>query len=115
VPKWDSVSQKKVRDALLVLNETLPDLRRAGGRRGEVDPVRHLIASASARGLNPDKDAIYLNVTPSRNDGTTVYKLTVNSVPVDGFGRSASITPKVISRRTNTTPIRSTTSQRKKA
>ena len=85
VPKWDSVSQKKVRDALLVLNETLPDLRRAGGRRGEVHPVRHLIASASAWGLNPDKDAIYLNVTPSRNDGTTVYKLTVNSVPVDGF------------------------------
>jgi len=31
VPKWDPVSQKKLRDALLVLNETLPDLRRAGG------------------------------------------------------------------------------------
>ena len=85
VPKWDPVSQKKVRDALLVLNETLPDLRRAGGRRGEVDPVRHLIATASAWGLNPDKDAIYLNVTPSRNDGTQIYKLTVKDVPVDGF------------------------------
>ena len=85
VPKWDPVSQKKLRDALLVLNETLPDLRRAGGRRGEVDPVRHLIATASAWGLNPDKDAIYLNVTPSRNDGMQVYKLTVKDVPVDGF------------------------------
>src|SRR6476660_4691252 len=53
VPSWDPVSQKKVRDALLVLNETLPDLRRAGGRRGEVDPVRHLIATASAWGLIP--------------------------------------------------------------
>jgi len=74
-----------VRDALLVLNETLPDLRRAGGRRGEVDPVRHLIATASAWGLNPDKDAIYLNVTPKQNDGKTVYKLTVKDVPVDGF------------------------------
>jgi hypothetical protein len=62
-PNWDPASQKKVRDALLVLNETLPDLRRAGGRRGEVDPVRHLIATASAWGLNPEKDAIYLNVT----------------------------------------------------
>ena len=85
VPNWDAASQKKVRDALLVLNETLPDLRRAGGRRGEVDPVRHLIATASAWGLNPDKDAIYLNVTPSRNDGATVYRLTVKDVPVDGF------------------------------
>jgi hypothetical protein len=85
VPNWDPVSQKKVRDALLVLNETLPDLRRAGGRRGEVDPVRHLIATASAWGLNPDKDAIYLNVTPEKNDGKTAYELTVKDVPVDGF------------------------------
>ena len=85
VPAWDPVSQKKVRDALLVLNETLPDLRRGGGRRGEVDPVRHLIATASAWGLNPEKDAIYLNVTPPRNDGTTVYWLNVSEVPVDGF------------------------------
>jgi hypothetical protein len=84
-PNWDPASQDKVRDGLFVLNETLPDLRRAGGRRGEVDPVRHLIATASAWGLNPDKDAIYLNVTPARNDGTTVYRLNVKDVPVDGF------------------------------
>ena len=76
-PNWDPVSRKKVRDALLVLNETLPDLSRAGGRRGEVDPVRHLIATATAWGLNPDKDAIYLNVTPADNDGKTVYRLNV--------------------------------------
>jgi len=85
MPNWDPARQKKVRDALFLLNETLPDLRRAGGRRGEVDPVRHLIATASAWGLNPDKDAIYLNVTPTRNDGTTVYRLNVKDVPVDGF------------------------------
>jgi hypothetical protein len=85
IPEWDAVSQKKVRDALLVLNETLPDFRRAAGRRGEVDPVRHLIATASAWGPNPDKDAIYLNVTPKQNDGKTVHKLTVKDVPVDAF------------------------------
>jgi hypothetical protein len=33
VPNWDQASQKKVRDALLVLNETLPDLRRAVAAR----------------------------------------------------------------------------------
>jgi hypothetical protein len=85
VPKWDPASQKKVRDALVMLGETIPDWRRAAGRRDEVDPVRHLIVTATGWGLNPDKDAIYLNVTPSKNDGTTIYKLNVKDVPVDGF------------------------------
>src|SRR5262245_34158846 len=85
LPTWDAASQKKVRNALLVLSETLTDLRRAGGGRGEVDPVRHLIATASGWGLNPDQDAIYLNVTPANNDGSTSYRLTVKNVPVDGF------------------------------
>src|SRR4029077_6544752 len=74
VPNWDPASQKKVRDALLALNSTLPDLRKAFGRRDQVYPVRHLISTASAWGGNPDKDAIYLNVTPSKNDGATIYK-----------------------------------------
>jgi hypothetical protein len=85
VPAWDAASQKKVREALLTLGETLPDLSHAFGKSGEVDPVRHLIASASAWGGNPDKEATYLNFTPSQNDGLTVYRLTVRDVPVDGF------------------------------
>lgn len=86
VPNWDKASQDKVRDALLVLNTTLPDLRNAGGRKDEVDPVRHLIGTASAWELNPDKEAVYLNVTPPRNDGATTYKLDVpRDVPVDAF------------------------------
>jgi hypothetical protein len=85
VPNWDQASQKKVRDALVVLGSTLPDWRRAAGSKNEVDPVRHLIVTATGWGLNPDKDAIYLNVTPSKNDGTTIYKLNVKDVPVDGF------------------------------
>src|SRR6202012_3747514 len=59
--------------------------RRMFGARGEVDPVRHLIGTAMAWGGNPEKDAIYLNVTPSQNDGKTAYRLTVGDVPVDGF------------------------------
>jgi hypothetical protein len=82
---WDEVSEKKVSDALVVLGATLPDWRHAAGHRGEVDPVRHLIVTATGWGLNPDKDAIYLNVTPSKNDGRTIYKLNVKDVPVDGF------------------------------
>ena len=70
VPNWDPVSQNKMRDALLVLGASLPDLRKAFGSRFQVDPVRHLIGTATAWGGNPDKDAIYLNVTPAKNDGT---------------------------------------------
>jgi hypothetical protein len=85
-PNWDPVSQKKVRDSLIALNSTLPDLRRAFGSRVQVDQVRHLIGSAAAWGGNPDKDAIYLNVTPAKNDGSTVYKLDVPAkVPVNAF------------------------------
>jgi hypothetical protein len=85
VPNWDQASQKKVRDALLVLGETLPDSKRMFGGKDEVDPVRHLIGTALAWGGNPEKDAIYLNVTPNKNNGDTVYRLTVMEVPVDAF------------------------------
>lgn len=84
-PQWDHASQKKTRDALLVLAASLPDTKRMFGTKAEVDPVRHLIGSASAWGGNPNKDALYLNVTPARNDGATVYQLKVKDVPVKGF------------------------------
>ena len=49
VPDWDQASQKKVRDALLVLATTMPDFKKAFGTKDEVDPVRHLIGTR--RGL----------------------------------------------------------------
>lgn len=85
IPNWDPVSQKKVRDALLVMASTMSDFRGAFGAKNEVDPVRHLIGAAAGWGGNPDKAAIYLNVTPPNNDGKTIYRLTVKDVPVDGF------------------------------
>lgn len=85
VPKWDPVSQKTVRDALIALSNTLPDTRGTFGTREDTDPVRHLIGAANAWGGNPEKDALYLTVLPPRNDGTTVHRLTVGAVPVDGF------------------------------
>ncbi|MCY1287672.1 hypothetical protein D9M70_366720 [compost metagenome] len=84
-PKWDAASRQKVHDALVTLGTTLPDLRKGFGSREQVDPVHHLIATAAAWGGNPEKDAVYLNVTPARNDGKTRYRLTVKDVPVDGF------------------------------
>jgi len=85
VPNWDPVSQKKVRDALLVLSSTSSGFGGAFGKKGEVDPVARLMGAAAGWGGNPDKDATYLGVTPEKNDGTTVHKVTVKDVPVDAF------------------------------
>jgi len=85
VPNWDPVSQKRVRDALNILADTLPDKNRMFGAKEAVDPVRHLLGAASGWGGNPDRDAVYLNVVPRLNDGETVHQLTVKNVPVDGF------------------------------
>jgi hypothetical protein len=85
VPAWDPASQKKVRDALLVLGSTMPDFKRAFGTQEQVDPIRHLIGTALGWGGNPDKDATYLNITPTQNDGKTLYTLVVKDVPVDAF------------------------------
>ena len=85
VPNWDPVSQKKIREALLVLATTVTDTSKAFGTKDQVDPVQRLIGAASAWGANPPKDATYLNCVPEKNDGKTIYKMTVKDVPVDGF------------------------------
>jgi hypothetical protein len=86
IPNWDQASLKKVRAALSQLGETISDTRRMfGAAEHQVDPVRHLVGTALVWGGLPEKDALYLPVTPARNDGVTIHKLTVKDVPVDGF------------------------------
>ena len=72
IPNWDQSSLGKVRAALLQLGETISDTRRMfGANKDQVDPVRHLVGSALVWGGLPEKDALYLPVTPARNDGAT--------------------------------------------
>ena len=86
IPNWDPASQNKVRDALLVLGARCPISRKAFGSRFQVDPVRHLIGTAAAWGGNPDKDAAYPNVTPSKNDGAADLQAQCpREVPVNAF------------------------------
>lgn len=86
IPNWDEASLKKVQAALLQLGTTVSDTRRMfGANEGEVDPVKHLIGSAMLWGGYPEKNALYLPITPARNDGSTIHKLVVGDVPVDGF------------------------------
>jgi hypothetical protein len=85
IPDWDPASQSKVRDLLRALGATLKNTDRMFGSREEVDPIHHLIGAAVGWGGNPSSVAIYLIGIPKNNDGTTVQKLTVKDVPVDGF------------------------------
>jgi hypothetical protein len=71
VPNWDQPSLKKVQAALLQLGTTVSDTRRMfGASEDQVDPVKHLIGSAMLWGGNPEKDGLYLPITPARNDGS---------------------------------------------
>jgi hypothetical protein len=86
VPHWDQTSLKKVQAALQQLGTTLSDTRHMfGADEKEVDPVKHLIGSAMLWGGTPEKDTLYLPITPARNDGNTIYRLTVRDIPVDAF------------------------------
>jgi hypothetical protein len=86
-PEWDQESLTKVREALLALASANGgiDSARMFGRKGEVDPVQHLIGTAAGWGGNPDKDATYISGVVPKNDGKTVYKLRVKDVPVNAF------------------------------
>jgi hypothetical protein len=87
VPNWDAESLKKVRDAILALNEAsgVFDSSKMFGRRGEVDPVMHLLGTAAGWGGNPRAAALYGGGAPEKNDGRTPYVLNFKDVPVDGF------------------------------
>jgi hypothetical protein len=83
MPDYDTASFDATRDGLLALASGLPDYSRSFGRRDEVDPVEHLIATASAFGGLPATEATYLNVDPGLPVGE--YAITVGDVPVDAF------------------------------
>jgi hypothetical protein len=85
MPNWDQDSQKRMRDAILILASSISDLNKAFGAKDQVDPIQHLAATAINWGGYPNKDAIYRNITPGKNDGTTISKLVVKDVPVDAF------------------------------
>jgi len=85
IPNWDPKSIGEARDSLVVLGSLGVGSAVMFGRKSEVDPVAHLIGTATAWGGNPPSAAVYKDVFPTQNDGATVHQLTVKDVPVDGF------------------------------
>ncbi len=86
LPDWDKASLDAARKSLLELGS----LGVAGfgvqmGKKGEVDPIAHLIATAVGWGLLPPNEAIYLFPSLATNDGKIVHTLTMKDIPVDGF------------------------------
>lgn len=80
---FDESSLAATRAPLLELSKGLGGLEGCFGRKEDVDPIRHLLGSASAWGGLPVEEAFYINVNPELPVGE--YELTVGDVPVDGF------------------------------
>lgn len=86
LPEWDMTSFEETRKALNVLAEKLPDMSDGFGKKGQVDPIVHLMASSFGWGGNPPRGAKYFSIVPEMNDGKTAYTLTMlKDVPVQGF------------------------------
>ncbi|MGE4002176.1 MAG: DUF1214 domain-containing protein, partial [Planctomycetaceae bacterium] len=86
LPDWDEASLVETRKQLNQLAQRMKDFSEAFGRRGEVDPVQHLIGSAAGWGGNPQRGAMYFNFAPEKNNGKTAYTLTMpKDVPVEAF------------------------------
>ncbi len=86
LPDWDPESLLETRQQLNQLAVKMKDFSEAFGRRGEVNPVQHLIGSAAGWGGNPQRGAMYFSCNPEKNDGQTAYTLTMpKDVPVEAF------------------------------
>ncbi len=86
LPDWDEASLVATRKQLNELAMKLKDFSNAFGRRGEVDPIQHLVGAAAGWGGNPQRGAMYFSVTPEKNHGQTAYTLTMpKDVPVEAF------------------------------
>lgn len=86
LPNWDDESLTDIRNALLTLAKHQTSYQGSFGKRDQVEPVHHLIGTASGWGGIPENDALYPSYTPEKNDGKTVYTLTIPSdVPVKAF------------------------------
>lgn len=80
---YDADSFAETRAAVLTLAKGMTNIEHAFGTAEHVDPLRHLLATASGWGGLPETEASYVNVEPRLPVGE--YTLTVRDVPVDAF------------------------------
>ncbi|UNK70954.1 DUF1254 domain-containing protein [Microbacterium sp. H1-D42] len=80
---FDPVSHKTTREALLTLAKGLPGYAKSFGSKEQVDPIHHLLSTASGWGGLPDDEAQYVSVFPDVAPGR--YQITFRDVPADAF------------------------------
>jgi hypothetical protein len=86
MPDWDAASREAVREGLVALeSQRHINPSQMFGAKGDVESLAHLIGAAIGWGGLPPSAAVYEGGAVARNDGKTIYRLTVRNVPVDGF------------------------------
>lgn len=83
LPEYDEQSQTETRDALLALARGVAKYDHAFGTVEEVDPIRHLLGTASGWGGLPEYEATYISV--DEDLPVDEYRLRLVDVPVDAF------------------------------
>jgi hypothetical protein len=82
-PNYDLKSLETTAMPLIKLAGGLTDTTAAFGKKKDVNPVKHVLASAYGWGGLPEEEAYYINVQP--NLPIDAYALSIKDVPVDGF------------------------------
>ena len=86
VPNWNEKDILKLRKAANVLGSSVKDSSRFFGVKEDRTYLENIMGVAVGWGGMQRKDALYIPVTPEKNDGQTPYMLIVPAdVPVDGF------------------------------
>lgn len=83
LPAYDEHSQTETREAILTLARGVSKYDHSFGTEAEVEPVMHLLGTASGWGGLPEYEATYISV----NEELPVaeYRLRLKDVPVDAF------------------------------
>ena len=86
LPDWDTESLVATRRQINGLSTGISSFPDALGKRGMVNRLNHFLGTAFGWGGNPERGAMYFNVTPDQNDGNVAYTLTMPAdVPVEAF------------------------------
>ncbi len=84
-PNWDLEALAKARKAVNDLAAVVGlDASKAFGRKGEIDPLNHLVGIAGWAGQPATTASAFVDAV-DMNDGKTPHVVTVKDVPVDAF------------------------------
>lgn len=83
MPAYDSASHTETRGAILELARAVSKYDHAFGTAEEVDPLMHLLGTASGWGGLPEYEATYISV--DENLPVDEYRLHLADIPVDAF------------------------------